>query len=370
MTTQSNNALTAGEIARMLEAELIGPAETEVSGTNFLERATESELAFVGCRKNASRIDATQARVLIVPTDLQDVAAADGARSYILVDNPEDRFLQIALHISPPGRDSFRGISLQAAIAESATIGPNTTVHPFAVIGDDAVIGEDCVIGPGAVIGRDCQVGDNTRIDAQAVLYAGVRVGSDVTINAGTVLGAEGFGYNTVNGRHKRLPHVGNVIIEDDVEIGACTTVDRAKMGSTVIGTGTRIDNQVMVGHNCQIGPHNLLVSQVGLAGSCSTGAYVVLAGQAGIADHVHLGDGAIVGAKSGVHRDMPGGKTYLGSPATEAAEQARIVTSLRRLPQMRKTIKELQEQVATLQAQLTQAIDLLGDRDVSREAA
>lgn len=369
MTAQSNHALTAGEIAAILDAELIGSGEAVVSGTNFIERASADELAFVGCIKNASRITDTAAVVIIAPVELKAAAQDDPARSYILAERPEDAFLTIAQQISPPPPESWSGISPQASIAATASIGPNTTVCPFAVIGEHVVIGEDCHIGPGAVIGSDCSIGDNTRIDAQAVLYAGTQVGSHVTINAGTVLGAEGFGYSTVNGQHQRLPHVGQVIIEDDVEIGACTTVDRAKMGATVIGSGTRIDNQVMVGHNCQIGKHNLIVSQVGLAGSCSTGAYVVLAGQAGIADHVHLGDGAIVGAKSGVHRDMPGGRTYLGSPATDAGEQARIVTSLRRLPQMRKTIKELQEQVATLQSQLAQAIESLGDQ-AAREAA
>lgn len=369
MATQSNHALTAREIAAMLNAELIGSGEAVVSGTNFIERADATELAFVGCSKNASRIKDTAAVVIIAPSELKSLAQDDPQRSYILTEQPENAFLTIAQKICPARRESWSGISAEACIAPTASIGPNTTVCPFAVIGEHVVIGEDCHIGPGAVIGSDCTIGDNTRIDAQAVLYAGTCVGDDVTINAGTVLGAEGFGYSTVNGQHRRLPHVGNVIIEDDVEIGACTTVDRAKMGSTVIGSGTRIDNQVMVGHNCQIGKHNLIVSQVGLAGSCSTGAYVVLAGQAGIADHVHLGDGAVIGAKSGVHRDMPGGKTYLGSPATEAAEQARIVTSLRRLPQLRKTIKELQEQVATLQTQLAQAIDSIGEQS-AREAA
>ncbi|MCR9198086.1 MAG: UDP-3-O-(3-hydroxymyristoyl)glucosamine N-acyltransferase [Planctomycetaceae bacterium] len=369
MAAQSIHALTAGEIASLLDAELIGSGDAIVSGTNFIERASATELAFVGCSKNASRIEDTAAVVIIAPPDLKTAAQDDPERTYILTERPEDAFLTVAQKICPTRPESWTGVSPQASIAATAKIGRNTTVCPFAVIGEHVSIGEDCHIGPGAVIGSDCHIGDNTRIDAQAVLYAGTQVGSDVTINAGTVLGAEGFGYSTVNGQHRRLPHVGHVVIEDDVEIGACTTVDRAKMGATVIGSGTRIDNQVMVGHNCQIGKHNLIVSQVGLAGSCSTGAYVVLAGQAGIADHVHLGDGAIVGAKSGVHRDMPGGKTYLGSPATEAAEQAKIVTSLRRLPQLRKTIKELQQQVATLQSELAQAIDSLGDQ-AAREAA
>lgn len=370
MTRRSNNPLTAKQIAEFLNADLIGDPDATVSGTQFIERADSTDLVFVGCSKNASRIKSTSAKVVIAPEDLRDAAGQDSGRTYVIVERPEEAFLNVALKITPPCKSQQTGISEQAVVAESARIGRNTTIHPFAVVGEDAVIGEDCEIASGAVVGDGCEIGDNTRIDSNAVLYSGVQVGNDVTINAGSILGAEGFGYDTVNGRHRRLPHVGNVVIEDDVEIGACTTVDRAKMGSTVVGSGTRIDNQVMVGHNCQIGKHNLIVSQVGLAGSCSTGAYVVLAGQAGIADHVHLGDGAVVGAKSGVHRDMPGGKTYLGSPATPADEQARIVTSLRRLPQMRKTIKELQGQVAALQSQLAETMEALSQQDASREAA
>ena len=249
-------------------------------------------------------------------------------------------------------------------------MGSKTNIHPFVTIGEDVVIGECCDIEPGAVIGDGCVIGDDVRISPNVVLYRDTIIGDRVSIDSGTVIGSEGFGYRTVDGRHERLLHAGNVRICDDVEIGACTTIDRAKMGSTVIGKGTRIDDQVMIAHNCQIGEHNLLVSHTGIAGSSSTGAYVVCAGQSGIADHVHLGDGTIVGAKTGVHRDMPGGQKYLGIPARPAAEHARETMALKRLPEMRTTVKDLQKQLATLQEQMSRLLSAADLRVDAQEKA
>ena len=218
---------------------------------------------------------------------------------------------------------------------------------------EDASIGDNCSIGHGVVIGAGCRIGNNVTIHPNSVLYDDVIVGNDVTIHATCVIGADGFGYRLVDGRHEHLPHYGTVRICDDVEIGAGTTIDRAKVGETVIGSGTRIDNQVMIGHNCVIGRNNLLVSQVGCAGSVTTGDYVVCAGQVGIADHVHLGDGAIIGAKAGVHRDMPGGQSYLGAPASPAGEATRQLMALKKLPELRSTVKKLQKEIATLTARM-----------------
>jgi UDP-3-O-[3-hydroxymyristoyl] glucosamine N-acyltransferase len=353
--TRIENTLHAQEIARILDATIVGPANCSVSGADFIERATAGQLAFVGCRRNLKRAAASKAMLIIGPetvrADLDDYAD----RTFLLVAEPEAAFLRIVDLLLPERPRRTIGISPQAVVAASASIGSKTNVHPFATIGEDVVIGECCDIEPGAVISDGCEMGDDVSIGANVVLYRDTIIGHGVKIDAGTVIGSEGFGYRTVNGRHERLLHAGNVRICDDVEIGACTTIDRAKIGSTVIGRGTRIDDQVMVAHNCQIGEHNLLVSHTGIAGSSSTGAYVVCAGQAGIADHVHLGDGAIVGAKTGVHRDMPGGQKYLGIPARPSAQHHRETLALKRLPEMRSTVKDLQKQLAALQEQMTQ---------------
>lgn len=368
MTNKTKLQFSASEIAELLNARMTGDGAAIVCGTEFIERASASQLAFVGCGKNKNRISGSAAKVIVAPSNIADDVAKFTDRTFLFVDEPETAFLSIAEKLAPVRKSTAIGISPQSFVSASASIGSNTVVHPFAHIGEDVVVGEDCVIGPGVSIGDDCTIGNNVRLDANAVVYANCVVGSDVIINSNAVIGSEGFGYQTRNGRHTRLPHVGNVIIEDDVEIGACTTIDRAKIGSTVIGSGTRIDNSVQIAHNCQIGKHNLLVSQAGIAGSATTGSYVVVAGQVGVADHVHLGDGTIIGAQSGVHRDMPGGQAYLGSPATPVAEQAKILTSLRRLPNIRKTVKELESQMKTLQQQL--ADSSAGEDDIASEAA
>ncbi|MEQ9406797.1 MAG: UDP-3-O-(3-hydroxymyristoyl)glucosamine N-acyltransferase [Fuerstiella sp.] len=368
--------LTAGEIAALLDARIIGDDSLKVSGVAFIEQASETDLVFVGCDKNLKRAAATKARLIIAPRSAVGNLAPFPDRTFILVDEPEAAFLQMAVRLVPPRRRSDVGISPHAIVAESAIIGRKTNIHPLAVIGEDVRIGDHCCIGPGVVIGDGCEIGDHVTIDANTVLYPDVVLGNRISIKACTVIGGQGFGYRTVNGRHELLPHVGIVRIADDVEIGACSTIDRAKMGETFVDTGTRIDNQVMIAHNCRLGRHNLIVAQTGIAGSTTTGAYVVCAGQAGIADHVHLGDGAVIGAKTGVHRDMPGGKAYLGIPARDASLHAREQMSLKRLPEMRSTVKQLEKQVARLEQQLASLMgrvetdQLLSDDQKTREAA
>lgn len=359
--------LTASEICDRLSAELIGDGTATVNGSNFLERATRSELSFVGSLGNLKRLVHSDAVVVVVPKSIRKSLKDYPDRSFILVDEPEARFLEIADQITPRRKLARTGVSPKATIANTAKIGAHTSVRDFAYVGEDVQIGDNCDIGSGAVIQDGCVIGDDVILGPNTVLYPNITIGSDVQIQAGSVLGGDGFGYRTVDGRHEWLPHVGTVNICDDVRIGACTIIDRAKMGETRIGSGTRIDNLVVIAHNCQIGEHNLMVSQTGIAGSVTTGQYVVCAGQAGIADHVTLGDGAIIGAKSGVHRDMPGGESYLGSPARKASEVARQQTALTRLPEMRSNLKAMQKQMEELQAQVQQLLEAqAGQRDAA----
>lgn len=358
---RSQISLTAQEVASLLDATLVGSADRVVTGVNFLERATASELAFVGGRKNINRLKTTLAQVVIAPPDSSETLLSFPNMTFLLVDQPEVAFLQMAEKLVPHRSVRVCGVSPHAMVADTAVIGAHTNVHAFAVIGEDVQIGEFCNIAEGAVIGAGCVIGDNCQIDSNVVLYPDVKLGNDVRLQAGAVLGAEGFGYRTVNGRHVPLPHVGTVEICDDVHVGAATTIDRAKMGTTKIGRGTRIDNLVMIGHNCQIGEHNLLVGQAGIGGSSSTGQYVVCAGQSGIADHVHLGDMAIIGAKAGVHRDMPGNAAYLGMPARPAGDLAREQSALKRLPELRSTVRAMEQQIAELQAKLQQLLQASG---------
>lgn len=342
-------SLTAREVAEMLHGQLVGNPHREICDVQVVERAGPQHLTYVGDARNLPRLRKSQARLVIAPETVLAELSEYPEVTFVVVPEPEPAFLSIAGVLFPPRPRSRVGISPQASVAATARIGANTNVHPFAVIGDDAVIGSNCEIHSGVVIGEGCILGDDVVLHPNTVLYDGVRIGSHVVIHAACVIGADGFGYRFVDGRHVHLPHYGTVVIESDVEIGAGTTIDRAKVGETIIGTGTRIDNQVMIGHNCRIGRHNLIVSQVGFAGSVTTGDYVVCAGQVGVADHVNLGSGAIVGAKAGVHRDLPGGQTYLGSPASPVAETTRQLMALRRLPELRDTVKQLEKTVAGL---------------------
>ena len=194
------------------------------------------------------------------------------------------------------------------------------------------------------MIGRNCILAADVTIYPHAVLYDDCHLGERVIVHAHAVLGADGFGYRMQQGKHVKVPQLGRVEIAADVEIGACATIDRGTFGPTRVGTGTKIDNLVMVAHNCQIGRHNLLVSQVGIAGSTTTGDYVVMAGQVGVADHLHIGDRAQLGAKAGVHKDVPPDARMLGAPATPDKEQMRIMMSLERLPEMRKDVKKIKQ--------------------------
>lgn len=349
----SRRSLTAREIADILDATLIGDPQRTIDDVEVIERAEARHLSFVGDSKNVPRVKLSKSRVVIAPTGVEKDLSAFADRTFLVVPQPETAFLSIAGVLRPNRPRPRIGISDRALIDPSATIGANTNIHPLAVIGRDVVIGHSCEIHSGVVIGDGCQIGDNVVLHANTVLYSDIIIEHHVTIHAACIIGADGFGYRFVNGGHERLPHYGTVRICSDVEIGAGTTIDRAKVGETVIGSGTRIDNQVMIAHNCRVGRHNLIVSQVGLAGSASTGDYVVIAGQVGIADHVHLGDGAIIGAKAGVHRDMPGGQTYLGSPAGPVAETTKQLMALRRLPEIRDTVKKMEKELEALRLRL-----------------
>ena len=344
--------LTATEIAKIVDGTVQGDGTAAVERAAAVHQAGENTLTFAANEANLRRLAECQAPVVIVGEADAPVAEAAGKASLIVVSGDvEEAFLRVAQSLHPPRAVAEIGVSPAADIAPSALIGGGCNIHPNVTISADVEIGSGCTLFPGAFVGRGVTLGSNVVLYPNVVIYDDATIGNNCIIHANAVIGADGFGYRLIDGTHVRIPHLGTVRIEDDVEIGAGTTIDRAKVGTTVIGQGTKIDNLVMVGHNCELGKHNLLVSQVGLAGSVTTGNYVVCAGQAGIADHVHLGEGAIFGAKCGVHRDMPGGQTYLGAPAAPIDETRRQLMALRKLPDMRKTVRAMEKELAALKA-------------------
>jgi UDP-3-O-[3-hydroxymyristoyl] glucosamine N-acyltransferase len=298
---------------------------------------TEAVRGNVTMIDSIGRISDVRATAVVTPKRAPEFSGVQ-----LVSSQPHEVFAKLVAKFRPP-LDWRR---MPDGIAPTARIDASTWIHPTAVIGPGVVIGARCCVMPGAcimartVIGNDCTIGPNT------VLYEYTRIGDRVAIHAGSVLGAYGFGYRQVGGKHVPTSQLGYVVVEDDVEIGASSTIDRGTYGTTRIGAGTKIDNQVMIAHNCQIGKRNLICSQVGIAGSCCTGDDVILAGQVGLKDHIHLGNRTIVGAQAGVMEDLEGNQVYLGSPATSQREQMQIMAVERRLPEMRREIKTLRRDV------------------------
>ena len=344
------------ELASLVNAEVIGPDDRLIDRAVSFDKALPGAVTFLTDDKLLRRLSQCKASACLVSRKHAGSLPQNAdSPTWLLVDDPQDRLVQIIKLFRPVRERPQIGISTAAYISPSAKIGRDCNIYPGAFVDDESVIGDRCDIYPGATIGRGCQIGDETIIHARAVLYDDVQVGQRVLIHAGAVLGADGFGYKFRQGRYEKIPQLGQVIIEDDCEIGANTTIDRGTIGATIIGAGTKLDNLVMIGHNCELGKHNAFASQVGLAGSVTTGDYVRCAGQVGIADHVHLGQGCTLGAKSGVHKDIPAGETHVGYPAGPEQEMFRVVMSLNKVPEMRKQLRNLEQKVEEISGQVEQ---------------
>jgi UDP-3-O-[3-hydroxymyristoyl] glucosamine N-acyltransferase len=330
---------TVQQLADIVRGTVQGDGGVAILAARPLELAEAGDITFVEDERHVAKLHHSKASAAItLPT-----VPANGV-PLIHVADPLAAFVAVVRHFRGETEDTDRGIDPLAFIHPTAVVGETCHVGAFAFIGEQAVLGARCQIHTGAVVGRRCKLGDDVTLYPNVVLYDGVSIGHRGIIHANSVIGADGFGYRMRGGTYSKVPQLGHVEIGDDVEIGACTTVDRGTFEPTRIGSGTKIDNLVQVGHNCQIGKNNLFVSQMGIAGSSSTGDYVVVAGQVGIVDHVHIGTGAIIGAKAGVTKAVPAGQRMLGAPATPEREQKRVLMCLEKLPEMRRDIRQIKE--------------------------
>jgi UDP-3-O-[3-hydroxymyristoyl] glucosamine N-acyltransferase len=333
-------AATLGELARLVEGRLVGDGSVEVLGAATLLDAGPGDITFVDRDEKAEKLAATHARAAIVPAGfpierltMPAIAVADVHQAFTRV-----------IQLFRPSRSSGRsGISPRATISPTARIAADVDIHAGATIGDDVVLGRGTTIHPGTHVMAGCQLGEGVTLFPNVVLYENTIIGDRTAIHAGCVIGSHGFGYRFSEGQHKPCAQLGNVEIGSDVEIGALTTIDRGTYGPTKVGDGTKIDNLVMIAHNCRIGRHNMICSQVGIAGSSSTGDHVVMAGQVGIRDHVHIGSGAILGAMSGITNDVPAQARMLGTPATAEREQKARFAAIAKLPELRKRVAALE---------------------------
>jgi UDP-3-O-[3-hydroxymyristoyl] glucosamine N-acyltransferase len=331
--------MTVRQLAELVSGEVLGDGDVPIVAARPLTEAGPGDITFVDGDRNLPAWHASPAAAAVVP---QSVPL--NGRPLIRVADPLDAFAAIVLNLRG-GLQSFdRRIDASAVIHPSAVIGQDVAIGPHCVIGAESQIGDRAQLAAGVSIGRRCRIGADCILHPHVVLYDGSLLGNRIIIHANSVVGADGFGYRTQNGQHMKVPQLGHVEVGDDVEIGACTTIDRGTFGPTRIGSGSKIDNLVMIGHNCQIGRNNLLVAQVGIAGSSSTGDYVVMAGQAGVADHVHVGDRAVIGAQGGVIRDVPAGSRMLGYPARPDRQFFRISLAEDQLPGLLRDVRQIRE--------------------------
>lgn len=337
---------TVGAIAAMVEGRLLrGDEAHELTNFAALDQADASCVSFFGNAKYREQLERTRAGLVLVPAEVE--VKADHAGALVAVANPILAFDQIVRAYGTLPPPFVAGISAAAYVDPEATvdpeisIGPNASVLRGARIGKGTRIGAGAVVGEGAVIGQDCAIGPNVTI------CQGCLVGDRVILHPGVVVGADGFGFEFVEGRHRKIEQLGIVRIGDDVEIGASTTIDRARFGETVIGEGTKIDNQVQIGHNCLIGKHCIIVAQTGISGSTRIGDYVVLAAQCGVAGHLTIADRVTFGGRSGVISsiDEPGG-TYFGYPARTLKEDRRDAMRVKQLGNLLKRVKDLESRL------------------------
>ena len=338
-------ALTLSELARQVDGDIIrGELSHVIDGVASLDEASASEVSFLGNEKYKQQFLETAAGVVIVPRGVE-AGPADGV-ALIAADNPSFAFgLAVKYFTSAFARKFVPGIHPRAVVDESAKLDPaKVRVHAGAVVMAGAVIGDGSEIGPNAVVGEQVEIGTDCLLLANVSIRERCILGDRVILQPGAVVGSDGYGFEMVDGRHQKIDQIGIVVVEDDVEIGANTAIDRARFGRTVIGKGSKIDNLVQIAHNVQLGEHNLVVSQSGLAGSCRTGQYVTIAAQSGIGGHVTVGDKALLVARTGVSASVEGGKMYGGAPAQPFAMEQKQKAALRRLPELLKRVKHLEK--------------------------
>ena len=328
------------KIAELVGGTLKGDGSIEISGVEGIDQAQEGQITFLTKNKFLASLNDSKASAVLVREEV------DIAISQVVVASPQLAFARLLQEFYPEPKPN-PGIHERAVVGKNVKLGEGVTLSAGVCVGDDVEIADHVHLYPGVVVGDRCRVGSHSVLHPNVALYRDTEVGSRVILHAGVVIGADGFGYTLdEKGAHYKIKQIGRVVIEDDVEIGANSCVDRAAMGTTLIKRGTKIDNLVQVAHNCTVGEHSILVAQVGLAGSCTLGHHVVLAGQVGISDHDTLGDQVTITAKSATFRSIESNKVYGGYPAVPLTEWKKYITILPKLPDLARKIRSLEKQL------------------------
>jgi UDP-3-O-[3-hydroxymyristoyl] glucosamine N-acyltransferase len=337
---------TAAEIADHVGGQVVGDGSIRLNALAVAEQAKPGDLVFAETDGYVVRAEKSAASAILLDETL---AATADTKVLIRVANPRVAFAKVLALFFPPS--TFKaGVHPTAVVAKTGAVDRTAYVGPGCVIDDRVRIGPRAVLHGGNHIGADSVLGEDTHLFPNVTVYPRSQIGNRVTIHAGSVIGSDGFGYILDQGLHRKIPQIGNVIIHDDVEIGANVTIDRGALGSTIIGKGTKIDNLVQIGHNVIVGEHCIIIAQAGIAGSTKVGSYVTIAGQAGIVGHLKIGDRATIGAQSGVTTDIPAGEQWLGTPALPGKETKRIWVGWQRLPELLQRVAELEKKLQQLE--------------------
>ena len=332
------------ELALWVDGTVVGDGEIEISGVAAIEEAQPGEITFIAHPKYLVHLGKTNASAVIVSKEVTRVDKA-----LLCVTNPKLAFARILTFFSEKPYEP-KGIDSHSWISPSAKLGKDLTVYPFVYIGDRCSIGDRVTLYPGVYVGEDSSIGEDSILHPNVSVYSRTIIGNRVILHSGVVVGSDGFRYEKEGRRNVKIPQVGIVEIEDDVEIGANTTIDRATLSKTIIRRGVKIDNLVQVAHNVAIGEDSIIVAQVGISGSTKIGNNVILAGQVGVVGHVEIGDNVMVGAQAGVTHDLPGNQGYLGSPALPHREFLRAITTFPKLPEMKKTLLDLEKRIEKIE--------------------
>ena len=341
--------VTIEQLAERLGAELVaqaGEGDKRITAVRPIEAAGESDVTFITGDKHKIALSRSRAGAILVSSPLDALS-----KPQLIVKNVNAALIEVLNLFAPKLKPLTEGVDPTAKLGDHITMAEGVCIGAGAVIDDGAHIGRHSIIGSGCKIGENSKIGEYCRLDSNVVIYHNCCLGNHVIVQANATIGSTGFGYSFIDGAHRLIPHNGGVVIEDFVEIGANTCIDRAKFGNTIIGAGTKIDNLVQVAHNVIIGKCCLIAAQVGISGSCTLGDGVVLAGQVGLADNIIICDDTMVGAQAGVMNNVPAGKKLASTPALDRKEALRTIGLIMRLPKIAEEIKQLGKRIEKLEA-------------------
>ena len=340
---------TLAELAEMIDATVSGDGNVVIESVAGIREAQEGQLTFLANPKYERYLETTRASAVVLSPGDREAGERSG-RPLLVASNPYGAFARIMELFAGPRAVVERGVHPSAVISPSAELGRDVAIGACAIIMDRAIVGDRVVIHPGVYVGPGVTIGADTVLCPNATIKSSSVLGERVIVHSGTVVGSDGFGFASEGGEHRKIPQIGNVVVEDDVEIGANVCIDRATTGTTRIARGTKIDNLVQIAHNVTVGEDSIVVAQVGISGSTEIGSGVVIAGQAGLAGHIRVGDGAVVAAQSGVTRDVPPNERVSGYPARKHSQAKRLLACVAKLPDLIRKVGELERRLASVE--------------------